>query len=171
MGQKLDDEGRPEDHRHVLLVGGKYRRTLEPGHHLTPPFISREFCLDGHYPLPIPTAEVIDGDDRLVLGTTVDWQITDVESAFAEADDPRGAIHDAALELRREILLDVGIDDLRRNLAEVESRLERELAVEAGRWGVAIEGVNLELKEDGAEALETIRLGSASRADEEVSTG
>lgn len=160
----------PEGHRHTLLVGGEYRRTLKPGYHLTVPFLSWGFCLDGHYPLPIPTAEVIDGDDRLVLGTTGDWRITDAEAAFAEADDPRRAIHDATLELRQEFVRDIGIDDLRRDLTEVESRLERGLAVEVGRWGVTIESVNLELKEDDAEALETIRLGSASRADEEVST-
>lgn len=142
----------PEGCRRAVLAGDEYRRTLGPGVHLVTPFVARGFDLDGHPPLQLSTVEVGDGADRYVLETEIDWRITDPGAAFEEVPDPRTAMFDAASDLQDEHLRDLDAETLRRNLADVEAQLERLLAVEAKRWGVAVEGVDLDLLEGGDDA-------------------
>lgn len=145
----------PGGERRALLAGDEYRRTLGPGLHLVTPFVEREFSLDGHPPLPLPTLEVDGSDGTLALSTVVDWHVTDPEVAFATTSDPRRTIYDAAVELRREHLRELDAAAVRRDLDDVERRLERSLAVEAGRWGVAIDDVSLEVVPDSGDERET----------------
>jgi len=75
--------------KEALTVFGEFRKLLEPGVHLIPPFVSRTYAFDMRtQTLDVPQQEAITRDNSPVTADAVVYiKVMDAKKAFLEVDD------------------------------------------------------------------------------------
>jgi len=129
----------------ALTVFGEYRRLLEPGVHLVPPFVSgtRSFDMRAQT-LDVAVREATTADGATAsVEATVSFEIEDAEAAFLAVDDYRAALEALAGDALERAASEATREELREERERLADRLAGELGDSAAEWGVRIDGVEV----------------------------
>jgi SPFH domain, Band 7 family protein len=129
----------------ALTVFGEYKRLLEPGLTIIPPFVSRTYAFDMRtQTLDVPRQEAITRDNSPVTADAVVYiKIMDARKAFLEVDDYELAVSNLAQTTLRAVLGDMELDDTLNKRQEINARIRRELDEPTDEWGVRVESVEV----------------------------
>jgi regulator of protease activity HflC (stomatin/prohibitin superfamily) len=129
----------------ALTVFGKYRRLLEPGINIVPPFISKTHFFDMRTEtMDVPQQEAITRDNSPVSADAVVYiRVMDAERAFLEVDNYRRAVSNLAQTTLRAVLGDMELDDTLSKRAEINTRIRTELDEPTDEWGIRVESVEV----------------------------
>ena len=131
--------------REALTVFGEYRRLLEPGVHLIPPFVSRTYPFDVRtQTLDVPRQEAITRDNSPVTADAVVYvRVMDAKRAFLEVDDYETAVSNLAQTTLRAALGDMELDDTLARRELINDRIHEELDEPTDEWGIRVEAVEV----------------------------
>jgi regulator of protease activity HflC (stomatin/prohibitin superfamily) len=129
----------------ALSVFGEYRKLLEPGLNIVPPFISRTYAFDMRtQTLDVPRQEAITRDNSPVTADAVVYiKVMDAKKAFLEVDDYKKAVSNLAQTTLRAVLGDMELDDTLNKRQEINARIRKELDEPTDEWGVRVESVEV----------------------------
>ncbi|QWC19702.1 SPFH domain-containing protein [Halorubrum sp. 2020YC2] len=128
-----------------LTVFGEYRKLLEPGINLIPPFVSRTYAFDMRtQTLDVPRQEAITRDNSPVTADAVVYiKVMDAKKAFLEVDDYKKAVSNLAQTTLRAVLGDMELDDTLNKRQEINSKIRKELDEPTDEWGIRVESVEV----------------------------
>ena len=131
--------------RRALTVFGEYRRLLEPGVTLIPPFVSRTYVFDMRTEtMDVPQQEAITRDNSPVSADAVVYiRVMDAKKAFLEVEDYKLAVSNLAQTTLRAVLGDMELDDTLSKRAEINARIRQELDEPTDEWGIRVESVEV----------------------------
>jgi len=131
--------------KEALTVFGEYRKLLEPGINLIPPFISRTYPFDMRtQTLDVPRQEAITRDNSPVTADAVVYiKVMDAKKAFLEVDDYKNAVSNLAQTTLRAVLGDMELDDTLNKRQEINAKIRRELDEPTDEWGIRVESVEV----------------------------
>ena len=131
--------------KRALTVFGEYRRLLEPGLSVVPPFVSKTYTFDMRtQTIDVPTQEAITRDNSPVTADAVVYiRVMDAKRAFLEVDDYEGAVSDLAQTTLRAVLGDMELDDTLSEREVINRRIHEELDEPTDEWGVRVESVEV----------------------------
>jgi len=131
--------------REALTVFGEYRKLLEPGIHLVPPFVSRTYPFDMRtQTLDVPRQEAITRDNSPVTADAVVYiKVMDAKKAFLEVDNYKKAVSNLAQTTLRAVLGDMELDDTLNKRQEINAKIRRELDEPTDEWGIRVESVEV----------------------------
>ncbi|GAA0517678.1 SPFH domain-containing protein [Halorubrum aquaticum] len=131
--------------KEALTVFGEYRRLLEPGVHLIPPFVSRTYAFDMRtQTLDVPQQEAITRDNSPVTADAVVYiKVMDAKKAFLEVDDYKNATSNLAQTTLRAVLGDMELDDTLSRRDQINDRINEELDEPTDEWGIRVEAVEV----------------------------
>lgn len=129
----------------VLTVFGEYRKLLDPGLHVIPPFVSATHRFDMRtQTLDVPRQEAITRDNSPVTANAVVYiRVMDAQRAFLGVDHYRRATSLLAQTTLRAVLGDMDLDDTLSRREEINTRIRDELDEPTDEWGVRIEAVEV----------------------------
>jgi len=125
--------------KEALTVFGEFRKLLEPGVHLIPPFVSRTYAFDMRtQTLDVPQQEAITRDNSPVTADAVVYiKVMDAKKAFLEVDDYKNAVSNLAQTTLRAVLGDMELDDTLSRRDQINDRINEELDEPTDEWGSA----------------------------------
>ncbi|WP_253737133.1 SPFH domain-containing protein [Halohasta salina] len=131
--------------KRALTVFGEYRKLLEPGLQLVPPFVSRTYRFDMRTRIiDVDPQEAITQDNSPVRAdAVVYYRIMDAKKAFLEVDDYENAISNLAQTTLRAVIGDLELDDTLSRRDRINSRIRRELDEPTDEWGIRVEAVEV----------------------------
>ena len=131
--------------KRALTVFGEYRRLLEPGLSVVPPFVSKTYTFDMRtQTIDVPTQEAITRDNSPVTADAVIYiRVMNAKRAFLEVDDYESAVSDLAQTTLRAVLGDMELDDTLSEREVINSRIHDELDEPTDEWGVRVESVEV----------------------------
>src|SRR6056297_2339734 len=131
--------------KEALTVFGEYRKLLEPGFNIIPPFVSRTYPFDMRtQTLDVPRQEAITRDNSPVTADAVVYiKVMDAKKAFLEVDDYKRAVSNLAQTTLRAVLGDMDLDDTLSKRSEINGRIRKELDEPTDEWGVSVESVEV----------------------------
>ena len=131
--------------RGALTVFGEYRKLLEPGLNIVPPFVSRVHRFDMRtQTLDVPRQEAITRDNSPVTADAVVYiRVMDAKRAFLEVDNYRNAVSNLAQTTLRAVLGDMELDDTLSRREQINARIRAELDEPTDEWGIRIEAVEV----------------------------
>ena len=131
--------------KEALTVFGEYRKLLEPGFNLIPPFVSRTYAFDMRtQTLDVPRQEAITRDNSPVTADAVVYiKVMDAKKAFLEVDNYKKAVSNLAQTTLRAVLGDMELDDTLNKRQEINSKIRRELDEPTDEWGIRVESVEV----------------------------
>lgn len=131
--------------RRPLTVFGEYRRVLEPGLHVIPPFVSRTYPFDMRtQTIDVPTQEAITRDNSPVTADAVVYfRIMSARRAFLEVEEYEIAISNLAQTTLRAVIGDMELDDTLSRREEINARIREELDEPTDEWGIRVESVEV----------------------------
>ena len=131
--------------KEALTVFGEYRKLLEPGVHLIPPFVSRTYPFDMRtQTLDVPQQEAITRDNSPVTADAVVYiKVMDAKKAFLEVDDYKNAVSNLAQTTLRAVLGDMELDDTLSQRDKINDRIHDELDEPTDEWGIRVEAVEV----------------------------
>ena len=131
--------------KRALTVFGEYRRLLEPGLSVVPPFVSKTYPFDMRtQTLDVPKQEAITRDNSPVTADAVVYiRVMDAKRAFLEVDDYEGAVSDLAQTTLRAVLGDMELDDTLSERETINRRINEELDEPTDEWGIRVESVEV----------------------------
>ncbi|WP_086219633.1 SPFH domain-containing protein [Halorubrum sp. SD612] len=129
----------------TLTVFGEYRKLLEPGINLIPPFVSRTYPFDMRtQTLDVPRQEAITRDNSPVTADAVVYiKVMDAKKAFLEVDDYKKAVSNLAQTTLRAVLGDMELDDTLNKRQEINAKIRKELDEPTDEWGIRVEAVEV----------------------------
>ncbi|WP_280587096.1 SPFH domain-containing protein [Halorubrum sp. Boch-26] len=129
----------------TLTVFGEYRKLLEPGINLIPPFVSRAYPFDMRtQTLDVPRQEAITRDNSPVTADAVVYiKVMDAKKAFLEVDDYKKAVSNLAQTTLRAVLGDMELDDTLNKRQEINAKIRKELDEPTDEWGIRVESVEV----------------------------
>ena len=129
----------------TLTVFGEYRKLLEPGINLIPPFVSRTYAFDMRtQTLDVPRQEAITRDNSPVTADAVVYiKVMDAKKAFLEVDDYKNAVSNLAQTTLRAVLGDMELDDTLSRRDQINDRINEELDEPTDEWGIRVEAVEV----------------------------
>jgi len=129
----------------TLTVFGEYRKLLEPGINLIPPFVSRTYPFDMRtQTLDVPRQEAITRDNSPVTADAVVYiKVMDAKKAFLEVDDYKRAVSNLAQTTLRAVLGDMELDDTLSRRDQINDRINEELDEPTDEWGIRVEAVEV----------------------------
>ena len=129
----------------TLTVFGEYRKLLEPGISLIPPFVSRTYAFDMRtQTLDVPRQEAITRDNSPVTADAVVYiKVMDAKKAFLEVDDYKKAVSNLAQTTLRAVLGDMELDDTLNKRQEINAKIRKELDEPTDEWGIRVESVEV----------------------------
>ncbi|KDS91147.1 phosphoesterase [Halorubrum saccharovorum] len=129
----------------ALTVFGEYRKLLEPGINLIPPFVSRTYAFDMRtQTLDVPRQEAITRDNSPVTADAVVYiKVMDAKKAFLEVDDYKKAVSNLAQTTLRAVLGDMELDDTLNKRQEINAKIRKELDEPTDEWGIRVESVEV----------------------------
>ena len=129
----------------ALTVFGEYRKLLEPGISVIPPFVSRTYAFDMRtQTLDVPRQEAITRDNSPVTADAVVYiKVMDAKKAFLEVDDYKKAVSNLAQTTLRAVLGDMELDDTLSRREEINDRIHDELDEPTDEWGIRVEAVEV----------------------------
>jgi regulator of protease activity HflC (stomatin/prohibitin superfamily) len=131
--------------KEALTVFGEYRKLLEPGINLIPPFVSRTYPFDMRtQTLDVPRQEAITRDNSPVTADAVVYiKVMDAKKAFLEVDDYKKAVSNLAQTTLRAVLGDMELDDTLNKRQEINAKIRKELDEPTDEWGIRVESVEV----------------------------
>ncbi|PSP46031.1 phosphoesterase [Halobacteriales archaeon QH_1_68_42] len=131
--------------KEALTVFGEYRRLLEPGIHLVPPFVSRTYPFDMRtQTIDVPQQEAITRDNSPVTADAVVYiRVMDAKRAFLEVEEYERAVSNLAQTTLRAVLGDMELDDTLSRRAMINARIREELDEPTDEWGIRVESVEV----------------------------
>ena len=131
--------------KRALTVFGEYRKLLEPGINLVPPFVSRTYRFDMRtQTLDVPRQEAITRDNSPVTADAVVYiKVMDAKKAFLQVDDYKKAVSNLAQTTLRAVLGDMELDDTLNKRQEINAKIRRELDEPTDEWGIRVESVEV----------------------------
>ncbi|EMA68028.1 SPFH domain-containing protein, partial [Halorubrum kocurii] len=131
--------------KEALTVFGEFRKLLEPGVHLIPPFVSRTYAFDMRtQTLDVPQQEAITRDNSPVTADAVVYiKVMDAKKAFLEVDDYKNAVSNLAQTTLRAVLGDMELDDTLSRRDQINDRINEELDEPTDEWGIRVEAVEV----------------------------
>ena len=131
--------------KEALTVFGEYRKLLEPGINIIPPFISRTYAFDMRtQTLDVPRQEAITRDNSPVTADAVVYiKVMDAKKAFLEVDNYKNAVSNLAQTTLRAVLGDMELDDTLNKRQEINAKIRRELDEPTDEWGIRVESVEV----------------------------
>src|SRR6056297_1359174 len=131
--------------KEALTVFGEYRKLLEPGFNLIPPFVSRTYAFDMRtQTLDVPRQEAITRDNSPVTADAVVYiKVMDAKKAFLQVDDYKRAVSNLAQTTLRAVLGDMELDDTLNKRQEINARIREELDEPTDEWGIRVESVEV----------------------------
>jgi len=131
--------------KEALTVFGEYRKLLEPGVHLIPPFVSRTYAFDMRtQTIDVPSQEAITRDNSPVTADAVVYiKVMDAKKAFLEVDDYKNAVSNLAQTTLRAVLGDMELDDTLSRRDQINDRINEELDEPTDEWGIRVEAVEV----------------------------
>ena len=131
--------------RRALTIFGKYRRLLQPGLTIVPPFVSKTYTFDMRtQTIDVPQQEAITRDNSPVTADAVVYiRVMDAEKAFLEVEEYKRAVSNLAQTTLRAVLGDMELDDTLSKRAEINARIRRELDEPTDEWGIRVESVEV----------------------------
>jgi len=131
--------------KRALTVFGEYRKLLEPGLTLVPPFVSRTYTFDMRTrTIDVPRQEAITRDNSPVRADAiVYYRVMDAKKAFLEVDNYEVAISNLAQTTLRAVIGDLELDDTLSRRDEINARIRRELDEPTDEWGIRVEAVEV----------------------------
>jgi len=129
----------------ALTVFGEYRKLLEPGINLIPPFVSRTYAFDMRtQTLDVPRQEAITRDNSPVTADAVVYiKVMDAKKAFLEVDNYKKAVSNLAQTTLRAVLGDMELDDTLNKRQEINAKIRQELDEPTDEWGIRVESVEV----------------------------
>ncbi len=129
----------------ALTVFGEYRKLLEPGISVIPPFVSRTYAFDMRtQTLDVPRQEAITRDNSPVTADAVVYiKVMDAKKAFLEVDDYKKAVSTLAQTTLRAVLGDMELDDTLNKRQEINAKIREELDEPTDEWGIRVESVEV----------------------------
>ena len=131
--------------KEALTVFGEYRKLLQPGVHIIPPFVSRTYPFDMRtQTLDVPRQEAITRDNSPVTADAVVYiKVMDAKKAFLEVDDYKNAVSNLAQTTLRAVLGDMELDDTLSRREMINDRINEELDEPTDEWGIRVEAVEV----------------------------
>ena len=131
--------------KQTLTVFGEYRKLLEPGINLIPPFVSRTYAFDMRtQTLDVPRQEAITRDNSPVTADAVVYiKVMDAKKAFLEVDNYKKAVSNLAQTTLRAVLGDMELDDTLNKRQEINAKIRKELDEPTDEWGIRVESVEV----------------------------
>ncbi len=129
----------------ALTVFGEYRKLLQPGFNIIPPFVSRTYPFDMRtQTLDVPRQEAITRDNSPVTADAVVYiKVMDAKKAFLEVDDYKKAVSNLAQTTLRAVLGDMELDDTLNKRQEINAKIREELDEPTDEWGIRVESVEV----------------------------
>ena len=129
----------------TLTVFGEYRKLLEPGVHVVPPFVSRTYAFDMRtQTIDVPSQSAITRDNSPVTADAVVYiKVMDAKKAFLEVDDYKKAVSNLAQTTLRAVLGDMELDDTLSRRDQINDRINEELDEPTDEWGIRVEAVEV----------------------------
>jgi len=131
--------------RAALTVFGEYRKLLEPGLNVVPPFVSRIYTFDMRtQTLDVPQQEAITRDNSPVTADAVVYiRVMNAKRAFLEVDDYQRAVSNLAQTTLRAVIGDMELDDTLSRREMINERIRTELDEPTDEWGIRVESVEV----------------------------
>ncbi len=131
--------------RAALTVFGEYRKLLEPGLNVVPPFVSRIYTFDMRtQTLDVPQQEAITRDNSPVTADAVVYiRVMNAKRAFLEVDDYQRAVSNLAQTTLRAVIGDMELDDTLSRREMINERIRHELDEPTDEWGIRVESVEV----------------------------
>ncbi|QLG47624.1 SPFH domain-containing protein [Natrinema halophilum] len=131
--------------RGALTVFGEYRKLLEPGLNIVPPFVSRIYTFDMRtQTLDVPSQEAITRDNSPVTADAVVYiRVMNAKRAFLEVDDYQRAVSNLAQTTLRAVIGDMELDDTLSRREMINERIRQELDEPTDEWGIRVESVEV----------------------------
>ena len=131
--------------REPMTVFGEFRKVLEPGLNVVPPFVSRTYRFDMRtQTIDVPSQEAITRDNSPVTADAVIYiRVMDARRAFLEVDDHMRAVSNLAQTTLRAVLGDMELDDTLSRREMINARIREELDEPTDEWGIRIEAVEV----------------------------
>src|SRR6056297_1117932 len=131
--------------KEALTVFGEYRKLLEPGFNIIPPFVSRTYPFDMRtQTLDVPRQEAITRDNSPVTADAVVYiKVMDAKKAFLEVDVYKNAVSNLAQTTLRAVLGDMELDDTLSRRDQINDRINEELDEPTDEWGIRVEAVEV----------------------------
>ncbi|WP_435073919.1 SPFH domain-containing protein [Halorubrum sp. HHNYT27] len=131
--------------KEALTVFGEYRKLLQPGVHIIPPFVSRTYPFDMRtQTLDVPRQEAITRDNSPVTADAVVYiKVMDAKKAFLEVDDYKNAVSNLAQTTLRAVLGDMELDETLSRREQINDRINEELDEPTDEWGIRVEAVEV----------------------------
>src|SRR6056297_1328485 len=129
----------------TLTVFGEYRKLLEPGINLIPPFVSRTYPFDMRtQTIDVPSQSAITRDNSPVTADAVVYiKVMDAKKAFLEVDDYKNAVSNLAQTTLRAVIGDMELDDTLSQRELINDRINEELDEPTDEWGIRVEAVEV----------------------------
>src|SRR6056297_654694 len=131
--------------KRALTVFGEYRKLLDPGINIVPPFVSRTHTFDMRtQTLDAPRQEAITRDNSPVTADAVVYiKVMNAKKAYLEVDDYKRAVSNLAQTTLRAVLGDMELDDTLNKRQEINAKIRRELDEPTDEWGIRVESVEV----------------------------
>ena len=131
--------------KEALTVFGEYRKLLEPGIHVIPPFVSRTYSFDMRtQTIDVPQQEAITRDNSPVTADAVVYiRVMDAKRAFLEVEQYKRAVSNLAQTTLRAVLGDMELDDTLSRREMINTRIREELDEPTDEWGIRVESVEV----------------------------
>ncbi|TKX56875.1 SPFH/Band 7/PHB domain protein [Halorubrum sp. SS7] len=131
--------------KEALTVFGEYRKLLEPGVHVIPPFVSRTYAFDMRtQTIDVPSQSAITRDNSPVTADAVVYiKVMDAKKAFLEVDNYKNAVSNLAQTTLRAVIGDMELDDTLSQRELINDRINEELDEPTDEWGIRVEAVEV----------------------------
>ncbi len=131
--------------RGALTVFGEYRKLLEPGLNIVPPFVSRVYTFDMRtQTIDVPSQEAITRDNSPVTADAVIYiRVMNAKRAFLEVDDYKNAVSNLSQTTLRAVIGDMELDDTLSRREMINERIRTELDEPTDEWGIRVESVEV----------------------------
>ncbi|OIB56435.1 SPFH domain-containing protein [Natrialba sp. SSL1] len=131
--------------RGALTIFGEYRKLLEPGLNIVPPFVSRVYMFDMRtQTIDVPSQEAITRDNSPVTADAVIYiRVMDATRAFLEVDNYEKAVSNLAQTTLRAVIGDMELDDTLSRREMINERIRQELDEPTDEWGIRVESVEV----------------------------
>ncbi|MGQ4556519.1 SPFH domain-containing protein [Halobellus sp. GM3] len=131
--------------KRALTVFGEYRKLLEPGLNVVPPFVSKTYTFDMRtQTFDVPKQEAITRDNSPVTADAVVYiRVMDAKRAFLEVDNYKRAVSNLAQTTLRAVLGDMELDETLSRREKINRRINEELDEPTDEWGIRVESVEV----------------------------
>ncbi|KOX97678.1 SPFH domain-containing protein [Halorubrum tropicale] len=131
--------------KEALTVFGEYRKLLDPGVHIIPPFVSRTYAFDMRtQTIDVPSQSAITRDNSPVTADAVVYiKVMDAKKAFLEVDNYKNAVSNLAQTTLRAVIGDMELDDTLSQRELINDRINEELDEPTDEWGIRVEAVEV----------------------------